>query len=446
MMAVRRTILVLLLTLAMNCVLCAVYFGVKPFPEALLFFSALVLLILVNVFPARVKNAVFRLRSIKMGYELILLFSITFIINTAANVLCGIFLVPGLIQWWLLAVNIAVCLLGELALLLNGLSRVFLTSLQLGIKWRILIFFFWWVPVVNILLLRRVCRLIRFEYDYETAKNELNDTRTETEICKTKYPILMVHGVFFRDFRYFNYWGRIPKELKKNGAAVYLGEQQSAASVKDTAQELAQKIESIVTQTGCGKVNIIAHSKGGLDARYAISRLGADHYVASLTTINTPHRGCLFADKLLEKTPKKVLEGIAKRYNAALKKLGDQSPDFVAAVTDLTAKSCKAINGDAPDKEGVIYQSVASKMNSWTSGKFPLNLSHILVQPFDGENDGLVSIESARWGDRCRLVTVKGNRGVSHGDMIDLNREDIDGFDVREMYVDIVRELKAMAL
>ena len=28
----------------------------------------------------------------------------------------------------------------------------------------------------------------------------------------------MVHGVFFRDFRYFNYWGRIPKELKRHGA------------------------------------------------------------------------------------------------------------------------------------------------------------------------------------------------------------------------------------
>jgi triacylglycerol lipase len=33
--------------------------------------------------------------------------------------------------------------------------------------------------------------------------------------------------------------------------------------VKDSAQELAGRIEEIVTETGCGKVNIIAHSKGG---------------------------------------------------------------------------------------------------------------------------------------------------------------------------------------
>lgn len=40
-------------------------------------------------------------------------------------------------------------------------------------------------------------------------------------------------------------------------------------------------------ETGCEKVNIIAHSKGGLDSRYAISRLGMDQYTASLTTINS---------------------------------------------------------------------------------------------------------------------------------------------------------------
>ena len=64
-------------------------------------------------------------------------------------------------------------------------------------------------------------------------------TRAESEICKTKYPILLVHGVFFRDFRYVNYWGRIPKELQRNGATVYYGQQQSAAAVEDSGRELA---------------------------------------------------------------------------------------------------------------------------------------------------------------------------------------------------------------
>lgn len=69
--------------------------------------------------------------------------------------------------------------------------------------------------------------------------------------------------------------------------------------MEDSGRELAERIRQIVEETGCGKVNIIAHSKGGLDSRAAIAHCGMDPYVAILTTINTPHRGCIFAEYLL---------------------------------------------------------------------------------------------------------------------------------------------------
>ena len=443
---IRRIFYTLLLLLSMNTLVFFKYLNLKPLYMAILIILSLIVFIAVNTMPCPVKNPVFHLRSIRIGHELIILFSITFILNTVANIYFGMMLVPEYIRWWMLAVNIAVCLLFELVILINGLLRVFLTSVQLGIKWRLLLFFFWWVPVVNIFILHKVCRLIRDEYAFEAMKNELDETRKENEICRTKYPLLLVHGVFFRDFRYFSYWGRIPKALKKNGAEIHLGEQQSAASVKDSGTELAARIKEIANQTGCEKVNIIAHSKGGLDARYAVGCLGADKYVASVTTINTPHHGCNFADALIEKTPNKIKESIARKYNAAMSKLGDENPDFISAVTDLTAENCKKFNSEVPDSEHVYYQSVASKMNKWTSGKFPLNVSHVIVRPFDGDNDGLVSVESAGWGQRCTIVSADGKRGISHGDVIDLNRENIDGFDVRELYVDIVKDLKAMGI
>ena len=40
------------------------------------------------------------------------------------------------------------------------------------------------------------------------------------------------------------------------------------------------------------------------------------------------------------------------------------------------------------------------------------------------------------------MVPDTRKRGISHGDMIDLMRENIDGFDVREYYVQLVKELK----
>ena len=217
-------------------------------------------------------------------------------------------------------------------------------------------------------------------------------------------------------------------------------------SVIDSAKELTERIKRIVKETGCEKVNIIAHSKGGLDCRCAISSFGADKYVASLTTINTPHRGCEFADYLLGVVPKSMQDKIANTYNAAMRKLGDKNPDFLAAVADLTHKNCEKFNETTPDVDGVFYQSVGSKLNKASNGQFPLNFSYHLVKYFNGANDGLVAESSFRWGSEYKFVTTKGKRGISHGDMIDLNRENIDGFDVREFYVQLVGNLKSMGL
>lgn len=320
--------------------------------------------------------------------------------------------------------------------------RVYLSSAQIGIKWRIIGLLCGWLPIVNLVVLNHLIHLASEEAVFENQKMRSNQERVKDKICDTRYPILMVHGVFFRDFRYFNYWGRIPGELKKNGARIYYGNHQSAAAVKDSGEELRRRILGILEETGAGKVNIIAHSKGGLDSRYAISKLGMAPFVASLTTINTPHRGCEFADYLLDKIPKSAQQKVADGYQAALRKMGDDNPDFLAAVQDLTASACRKFNAEVPDQPEVFYQSVGSKLNVASGGRFPLNFSYQLVKYFDGDNDGLVSEASFPWGASYQYLMVDGKRGISHGDMIDLNRENIPGFDVREFYVELVHRLK----
>ena len=81
-----------------------------------------------------------------------------------------------------------------------------------------------------------------------------------------------------------------------------------------------------------------------------------------------------------------------------------------------------------------------------SSGRFPLNLTHAFVGYFDGENDGLVGVDSFEWGEGLTMLYPKGRRGISHGDMVDLNRENISGFDVREFYVGLVSSLKDRGL
>lgn len=387
-----------------------------------------------------------RLENLSFGSDILLMFYVGLLLElalTAAWLLHG----PGVTLKSVLWHLGSVLVLGS-AVFWNGMIRVYLCSVQLGLKWRLIGALCGWIPLVHLWALAVMIRITRREVQEEQEKAQLNEMRAESEICRTRYPVLMVHGVFFRDSRLLNYWGRIPAELKKNGACVFYGEHESAASVAVCGQQIADKIMEIRQQTGCEKVNLIAHSKGGLDCRYAISCTIAGAHVASLTTINTPHRGCLFAEQLLYQIAPRAQEAIARRYNQAARHLGDQQPDFLAAVKDLTVSACARMNEEMPNRPGVLYQSVGSRMNRASSGKFPLNMTYHLVKHYEKaggnpqENDGLVTTESMRWGQEFTMVSTAKGRGVSHGDMIDLNRENIQGFDVREFYVRLLEKLK----
>lgn len=353
------------------------------------------------------------------------------------------FLVSGVLSPARLIVNIVVAYLLIFCMNLNGILRIAVSSRQTKpLQW-ILLFFTWYIPVANSLVLRSFYRTARSEYRFEQAKHELDNMRVESQICSTRYPILMVHGIFFRDWQYFNYWGRVPRELVRNGATVFYGKQQSANPVAVSAGEIAEQIRSIIAETGAEKVNIIAHSKGGLDSRYAISKLGMDKYVATLTTINTPHMGCEWVDKVLEKAPQSLKEFCDKKYNRLFSRLGDKDPHFLLGVNELTKASGERFEREVPDSPNVRYHSVMSRMVTSRAAGFPLNMGYYLNKPYTKlGNDGLVPVESALRGERTSMVPDTRRRGISHGDMIDLMRENIDGFDVREYYVQLVKELK----
>ena len=323
-----------------------------------------------------------------------------------------------------------------------GIIIVYISSRQLGFKIRLWGILLGMIPIANLVMLFIILHVTGKEAKTELQKCRLNESRRDAKICQTKYPLLLVHGVFFRDFKHFNYWGRIPDELIKNGASVFYGNHSSAASVDDSAKELEKRILQIVQETGSEKLNVIAHSKGGLDMRTAIAKTSIAPYIASLTTINTPHRGCEFADYLLEKIPTSQQNAIANTYNLAANKLGDPDPDFMAAVKDLTSSSCSRLNAIVKDVPGIYYQSIGSVLSRPSAGQFPLNMTYRLVHLFDGKNDGLVGEKSFSWGSRFQLLSVPKKRGISHGDVIDLNRENLDGFDVREFYVQLVGDLK----
>ena len=132
---------------------------------------------------------------------------------------------------------------------------------------------------------------------------------------------------------------------------------------------------------------------------------------------------------------------LENKYNTIFHKLGDTAPDFMAGVNDLSAINRKEQNKKMPDSPNVSYRSYMTVMRESGSAGFPLNIGYLLIKKLNGANDGLVWEESAKHGD-FTLIKPKHKRGISHGDIVDLMRENIEDFDVREFYVDIVRKLK----
>ena len=269
--------------------------------------------------------------------------------------------------------------------------------------------------------------------------------------CDTRYPIMMIHGVAFRDRKHICYWGRIPAALKARGATIYYGQQDGWGTIEYNAGVLKDNINKILDDTGCGKINIIAHSKGGLDARCMISSYEMADKVASLTTISTPHRGSVMIDRLC-RAPKWVFRAIAFFVNVLFRLLGDKKPDFFTASRQLSAVLMEGFNDQNPDVPGVYYQSYAGAMKSPRSDII-LSLPNLIISRLDGENDGLVTLTSAEWTNFKGVLRGATRRGISHADEIDARRRnytkklsDSGISDIREFYIEVVSGLKKMGL
>ena len=420
------------------------YMLVKTSPLTLLAIIPLFVLLnsLVGIKPAGTKKL--RLKLCNHGTLLLTIFVGSLIPSLIWHIVLAFLTIPKTYMDFVW--SLVYCIVASAILFWNGIICVYCTSTQMGIKWRIIGALCGMIPILNLIVLARIINITSDEVDFEIEKEIISTNPALSAICKTKYPLVLVHGVFFRDNKLFNYWGRIPRTLKLHGATIYYGEHQSALTVKESARELASRIKLIVDRSGCEKVNIIAHSKGGLDCRYAISEFGLASYVASITTVNTPHRGCLFAEQLLQAIPESVKNKVATVYNTTLTALGDETPDFLAAVGDLTAEACQKRNELLTFPEGIFAQSIGSVMEQPHKGRFPLNLSYRYVKNYDGENDGLVGESSFAWGEKYTLLRSKGTRGISHGDVIDLNRENIRDFDVRAFYSELVSDLRNRGL
>ncbi len=344
---------------------------------------------------------------------------------------------------WIINLLVFLLLIGTM--LFHAAARLFAASAVLTGRHRRQLILFGVLPLANLFVLRPIYRLARAEYQSVRLRQERNRLREEAKICATKYPVLLLHGILFRDWTCSNYWGRIPAELEANGARLYYGKQETPSDIRSAAAQLQERVAEILAQEGCEKLNIIAHSRAGLDARYAISALGLGGQVASLSTINTPHRGSYFAAQSVDSLPQPLAEKVSALREQIFSRLTDKDPDFYSGISNWSAEAAAEWNESLPDDPGVFYQSIGSVLSCAEGAEFPLNLGYQLIRALGEDNDGLVALSSMQWG-AFRLWRAEGAEGISHADVIDLSRRDIPGFDVCECYVQLLGELKERGL
>jgi triacylglycerol lipase len=246
------------------------------------------------------------------------------------------------------------------------------------------------------------------------------DVKAADDCCATRWPLLLVHGVGFHDSRRYRYWGRIPEALVAHGARVHYGLQDAWGSCEDNAYMLRETLLSIVAQTGCEKVNVIAHSKGGLDTRALVSMGDCAPHVASITTIATPHAGSRAMDAIM-RIPPPLFKAVAVPVNGIFRLLGDDTPDFYAVCSQMTTSAMRHFNEEHPLVESLFCQSYAGVMDGPMSD-VTMALTYLFVRHFDGPNDGLVALSSTPFGRFNGVIEGAGPRGVSHCDAVDLRR------------------------
>jgi len=225
----------------------------------------------------------------------------------------------------------------------------------------------------------------------------------------TSYPFILAHGIcpidrivipFLgrrnRDDDRFNYFRNIRSALMDAGFTVFHSRVSWAAELDRRAQDLKDEIVRITDYfSKWPRIHIIAHSMGGLDSRWMIYKYRMEMHIASLTTIGTPHLGTSLATHRL------------KRFGGLIPLAGVMGLN-IRGFRDLTQEACRKLNrriGDFEEHNGVLYRTVAG-VQPLDRICFFMRSGHKIIWDAEGENDGLVSLKSAKWKRRYFLKKI----------------------------------------
>lgn len=308
-------------------------------------------------------------------------------------------------------------------------------------------------------------------------------------------PIVLVHAFHATAS---NSWSleRVAEVLEEEGHFVVLADLPPYAGTPERAEVLVDALDDARAafceatradddRDACfdeTKVHIVGHSQGGLDARYAVSRLGYGPHTLSVTTLSTPHRGTPLGDLGLSllKDPRRdreassllkaaldalltrLLDGIRPqgladafywlseaRFEAGLVEGSDEAMPDVEGVHYQSWAGVATSDGELPDVEACedrehFPKGRAAELRGFHDTKIFTVIAGVFDEPAHEPNDGHIPVVSARFGDFLGCVPTDHLDLIGRpGDQADENAE-LAGFDYRSFYRDLGRSLDAI--
>lgn len=253
---------------------------------------------------------------------------------------------------------------------------------------------------------------------------------------QTKYPIVLTHGLYgFDNLLGMEYWHKVPEELSKDGAEVFLTTVSNSNSVEVRGEQLIPQIERILAITGAEKANLIGHSHGSPTIRYVASV--RPDLVASVTSIGGVNNGTVVADKLNVASQDSnafasIIEGLGNALANVIDFISgnDYEQDIMASLASMTTEQAAVFNAQHPGGvpttacgEGA-YVDNGIRYYSWSGSKQITNLldptDYLMAATslfFDNgeKNDGLVSSCSSRLG-----MVIRDDFRMNHLDEVNL--------------------------
>ncbi len=228
----------------------------------------------------------------------------------------------------------------------------------------------------------------------------------------TRFPILLVHGwTGFEAIGPLTYFFNVADALAELGYPHTVAVLDPYNSTDVRSGQLAVQLDETLALWRARKVDLLGHSQGGIDSRAVVSTLGYGDRVSALMTIASPHRGTYITDLALGLAPGAVEEVVGALLNFVGAVTAQQKSDALASFYSLSEQYMQEeFNPKNPDDPRVEYISYTGRTCDALAFLDPKNDCQDLVDPLigwswtilqqaRGANDGLVTVESSKWGD-----------------------------------------------